>query len=779
MTRRVAAALALAFALAHLPFLSASLEDIDSANFALGIRDFDVAAHQPHPPGYPVYIALARLTTAATGAVSSLRPESVLDARALAVLSLAGGVVAVWLVALVFASAAPLAGAERTAAPWQRLQPRALATALVAAACPLFWYMAARPMSDMPGLAAELAAQACLALAWWRQQARDGDRRLSPGDMAASGGMIVLGALLAALAIGVRSQAAWLTLPLLALVLVDRVGRGAAGAMLGSAMTFTVGVLAWAVPLLVLTGGPAAYLAALGGQAGDDFAGVPMLYLHPSLRLAAFGLRDTLLVPWDHYWLGGVVVALAAAGALVLLWRERRTAAFVAALAGPYLLFHLLFQEPQVLRYALPLVPPVVFLAMTALEAAGRRVLWVGSVALAAAGLAVAAPTLAAYAAEPSPVRRAVAEMTGRAAVEPPAALGLHFVFRRPLEAEPAPVARQLPAPAGREWLELVKLWRADAAAPVWYLADPIRTDLALVDPRSRQDVHRYRWAVDSLSMLGGMRPSAADWYELSPPGWFAGTGWALTPEIAGVSRAMNAGPSIAPIEAWVRRRPDPVRVLVGGRNLAEAGAPPAEFTLALDGQSVASWTVKPGFFLRVIDLPAGALEGDGPLATLTFASRTMSGDATVPTAIEQFDLQTAGTMMWGYGEGWHEAEYSTARGLWRWTSERAVVRVVDAPEGQDLVLRVRAEAPATSFVRPSSVTVRVGARELTRLAVEGLAEWSVTVPAAELKAAGGEVALETDQVFVPADRDGGGDRRHLGLRVYSVDFAAFHTALR
>ena len=43
---------------AHLPFLAPSLEDIDSINFALGLRDFDVAQHQPHPPGYPVYIAL-------------------------------------------------------------------------------------------------------------------------------------------------------------------------------------------------------------------------------------------------------------------------------------------------------------------------------------------------------------------------------------------------------------------------------------------------------------------------------------------------------------------------------------------------------------------------------------------------------------------------------------------------------------------------------------------------------------------------------------------------
>jgi len=43
----------------HLPGLASTLEDLDSFNFALGLRDFDPRKHQPHPPGYPVIIALA------------------------------------------------------------------------------------------------------------------------------------------------------------------------------------------------------------------------------------------------------------------------------------------------------------------------------------------------------------------------------------------------------------------------------------------------------------------------------------------------------------------------------------------------------------------------------------------------------------------------------------------------------------------------------------------------------------------------------------------------
>jgi hypothetical protein len=39
-------------------FLSRSpgLDEIDSVNFAMGVREFNVWEHQPHPPGYPLYI---------------------------------------------------------------------------------------------------------------------------------------------------------------------------------------------------------------------------------------------------------------------------------------------------------------------------------------------------------------------------------------------------------------------------------------------------------------------------------------------------------------------------------------------------------------------------------------------------------------------------------------------------------------------------------------------------------------------------------------------------
>lgn len=42
-------------------FRSLYLEDWDSVQFALGIHEFSVLKHQPHPPGYPLYILISKM----------------------------------------------------------------------------------------------------------------------------------------------------------------------------------------------------------------------------------------------------------------------------------------------------------------------------------------------------------------------------------------------------------------------------------------------------------------------------------------------------------------------------------------------------------------------------------------------------------------------------------------------------------------------------------------------------------------------------------------------
>jgi hypothetical protein len=766
------AALVFVFVLAHLPSLPESLEDIDSVNFALGVRDFDVARHRPHPPGYPVYIAAAKAAVGAGTLVDgdSADPSSpgraALEARALALLSLAGAIVAIVCLYRFFCCFARTSG-DRIGRPWRELDARALAATALTAACPLFWYMSVRPMSDVPGLAASLAALVCLGLAWWRQQpSGDGDRRLDAAHLGASGRMIVLGSLLAAVAIGVRSQNAMLTVPFLLAVLADRIGRGVAGAMIGATFAFVAGGLLWGVPLLMASGGLESYLAALGQQAGEDFAGVEMLYLNPSPRLAANALLSTLIYPWDSLLLGGVVVTLAVIGAGSLLVRDRRTLAALTAVSVPYLLFHLLFQDMDFVRYALPLVPVVAFLALCGLDLVSGRFALPISGALTVWAVAIASPVLYAYGSESSPVARAVQAMREDPAEADRAVLAAHQTFQRPLEAEVVPVQVRLPSPPRREWLELARYWREGNTAPIWFLADPRRTDLALIDPRSRADRRDFSWRFSSLSQIGGMRPAALQWYRLSPPGWFADEGWALTPETAGISRAMQRGPHLGPIIAWVRRRADAAQVLIGGRHLGGPQNPPVTFTMTVDGRPAAKWQADPGFFLQVFNLPAGSLAGGDSPARLGVSSTVASGGS-VPTAIEQFDLQTAGALMWGFGEGWHEAEYNPRVGLWRWASERAALRIINAET--PVSVRLQIESPLRYFETSPAVKVSVAGRVLSEIRPAGDTVMEVTVPPDALRDAGGLVVVETDRMFVPAERDGVPDQRRLGLRVFGV----------
>ncbi len=53
--------LAGAVAISRLAFRSRDLYDLDSVNFALGMERFDTRVHQPHPPGYFLYVCIGRL----------------------------------------------------------------------------------------------------------------------------------------------------------------------------------------------------------------------------------------------------------------------------------------------------------------------------------------------------------------------------------------------------------------------------------------------------------------------------------------------------------------------------------------------------------------------------------------------------------------------------------------------------------------------------------------------------------------------------------------------
>jgi hypothetical protein len=744
----------------HIPFLAPSLEDIDSINFALGLREFNPALHQPHPPGYPVYMVMGHVSLAIVERVSSMTRVSA-EAWSLAVWSAIGGagcIIAAW---FLFAALAERSGQHPTSNSQLPRSPDVAASGslgvgnwglgiegwatLLLAASPLFWMSGLRPMSDLPGLALAIGAQALLL--------RRGPSRL------------IQGALLAAIAAGIRVQTAVLTVPVLAFVLLEQRDLKAWWRPVAA---FAAGCLAWGVPLVAASGGIDAYLAALHSQAGEDFAWVDMLWATPTPRHFAMALYQTLVLPWASIPLAVAVTLAAAIGALVMLLREWRALLLLVIAYVPYLAFHLLFQETITVRYALPMLPAIAWLAARGIALAGRFTAVV-AVPFVVSALIVAVPGAVAYGRDPHPAFRAIADAVQRARVQPPAAVHSHYGVRRPLQAADTGPLHIVEPRIEYEWLGLVDYWRGGGTAPVWFFADERRTDLALIDPQSRHDVVRYRWTVEQRPELSGTRPLGVDWYRLPVPGWFAGQGWSLTPETGGITQATAMGPDHRPIEAFVRRRPGAFHLVVGGRHLGNEGDADAELELAVDGARVDRWTLplKDRNFLRFMDLPQG-IAGPGTFASLTISSRSLNPAQPAPVAIRQFDIQPAAQMIYGYGEGWHEDEFAVETGLkWRWTSERSVIQIKGPP--QPVQLALRGESPLRYLNAPPTVKVIAGGATIAQFQPDADFDWSVTVPAEALARSGGAVAIETDRVYFPGPAEGTADTRHLGLRIFDL----------
>ena len=742
--RRFAAlgVLTLVFLAFHLPYLPSSLEDLDSINFALGLHRFDVAHHQPHPPGYPVFILVGK---GARALIAS-------DARALAAISLVAGTLGVLAIAALYRGmTSELPGAWTAAA------------AVLAITSPLYWFTAVRPLSDMAGLAAAVAVQAMTLAA---------RTDLGLAGVAFSAGVVA----------GIRSQVFWLTVPLLIWrgwkgrhgrrrdegggeQERQRAAGGVIGRLSGLALAFAGGVLMWLVPLAILSGGPAAYWQTVSSQGAEDLSGVRMLWTTPTVRTFVDALYFACVAPWATWPVATLVLALASVGVRRLRREDPRALMLVAFAFGAYFLFDLLFQETFTSRYALPLVVPFAFLATAGLRAlpAIPAILLAASIAMFQAH--IGGVSIASYARDEAPAFRMLTQMrlAGEAApVKPVFAPDRRqsLDLRRPLiwlgDAAPG-FNRQLAAPPQHEWLEAVKYWNAGGRAPVWFAVDPTRAAIELVQ---HDDPASYRWSLPYPVLLSGIRPSDVDWYQVPRPDWYVGEGWPLTPESAGVAAVDHRGLQYGPIEGWVRRAALGGGALVlGGRNFEAAGR-------SLINVSVGrSWStamgVGPGAFLDVVRVPSLVVES--PAAE--YVKLTISATPPADIAVEQFDVSSFRSVV-GFGRGWYEPEFNPVTGQrWRWVSERGELRYV-TPDDSGAILRLQGESPRKYYSRASRIVVRAGERVLREVTVADDFSLDVTVPAALTPST---LVVETDQTHVPAESwwRRTNDRRRLGLRIF------------
>lgn len=710
------------FLLLHLPYLPASLEDVDSINFALGVRHYDVAHHQPHPPGYPLFIVFAKGMRLLVGT----------EAHALALVGILAGALGAIAVAMLF----------------RRLDgdPRAwLAGTAIAVATPLYWFSANRPLSDTTGLAAAIAVQALI---------------LS----AATPRALIAAAFLGAVAVGLRSQVFWLTAPLL----LWRLSRTPnPKSRITTVVAYAAGVLVWAVPLVVVSGGPRAYWHAVFDQGAEDFSGIRMLWTTRTPRELSDALYYAFVAPWALWPFAAVILALATLGAVALGRARARALTLVAIAFVPYFVFDVLFQETFTSRYALPLVVPIAFLA-----AAGARALpsTAGTaVAIAAAmfGAHLGGTSLAGYARQPAPAFRLLADMrrdTASSTDLPVVGMDRREALdlRRPTtwigSGSPA-FAAQLPSPPQHEWLEPVKYWRSGGRAPVWFVADPHRTDIDLIQHRPPQ---RYRWTLPYPVLIGGVRPNEMDWYELTAPEWYLDEGWALTPEVAGVADRDDRTLARGPIRGWLRADVLHGALVIGGREFDPSARP--RITVAAGDSWSQTFAAAPGFFLRSWPLPRDAVV----LSAGRYVPVTVTADGTARVAIEQFDASASRTVF-GYADGWNEQEYNPDTGLrWRWMSERGDLQVRWQTNGA-AILRLDGESPRKYFARGSRLTIEADGRTVFDEVLSS--DFSLHVPLAQPV---GTITLQSDQFYVPAERTRRSrDRRHLALRIFNCEIVA------
>jgi hypothetical protein len=283
----------------------------------------------------------------------------------------------------------------------------------------------------------------------------------------------------------------------------------------------------------------------------------------------------------------------------------------------------------------------------------------------------------------------------------------------------------------------------------------------------------RYRWPLPYPVLLSGVRPNEMDWYRVDRPEWFVGEGWSLTPEAAGVATADGRDLSAGPIEGWVSRDALNGVAMIGGRNFEPTLRPHLIMTVA--GAMRDDVLLPPGPFLRMISLPY--VDADSRYFRISIEASPASR-----VAIEQFDASSTRSVF-GFGDGWHEQEFNPRTGLrWRWLSERGELKLggigwrppfegVPRPApSRRVTLHIEGESPRTYFSRGSRLTIQSGDRVVFDEVLS--VDFSRDVPITD---AAETIVLETDQVFLPADRTwrGSADRRHLGLRIFKCELRA------
>lgn len=312
-------AIAFALFLIKVPLLSSWLEDWDSVQFALALRNYSIIEHTPHPPGYPVYIFINKIINLIFNN----------EALTLSLFSSISGSVIV--IPFYFLARKIIYGQKK------KSRPLLILTCLLLVSFPVTLNLSLVGLTNIPGTTFTVISALFLYLG--RKNTK----------------YLYLGSFLSGLTLGVRFAEYSILITLIILITIVRKFKG----FILSSFLFSLGVIIWLTPLIYDTGLDN-FIKSYSTHGG-------YIATHDSLN-AFESLSQRLKPIWYLITLGYTnyvifLIFLVGMGALLLYKKFLRfNYLFVVSWMLSYFIPLLFVYNLEVPRHVLPLAPPFVLL---------------------------------------------------------------------------------------------------------------------------------------------------------------------------------------------------------------------------------------------------------------------------------------------------------------------------------------------------------------------------------------------------------------------------------
>lgn len=313
----------------RLLFMSPYLEDWDSVQFALAIHHFSILDQQPHPPGYPIYVFMAKVINFILN--NDLASLNLLSA-------LLGSLIGIPFYLLV-----------------QKMTKRSIAiiSTVLLLITPVSWTLSEVPLSNIPGMAFLILS------AYLLYRGKN------------SMNYFLIGCFFAGFILGVRFAEYSIVIPLIILLLIVRKGQG----LLKSIILFLLGVFTWLIPMIWITGFDN-FLKAYTSQVTYIASHDSLFSQNTSLRFRLFRINQLFNWGYTQYFILLFIPLL-----LILIKKTRSVISFEYVFATIWLFSYLIpltfAYNLEVTRYTLPLLPPLILLFALSLNKIKNKLIFI------------------------------------------------------------------------------------------------------------------------------------------------------------------------------------------------------------------------------------------------------------------------------------------------------------------------------------------------------------------------------------------------------------------